>query len=96
MKALRYSRRASADLEDITDYTARTWGAVQAKKYIHELRIHILQLAAGHANSQPLPVQRENIYKSKINRHLVIFEMTSAQITILRVLHEAMDVPRHV
>jgi toxin ParE1/3/4 len=96
MKSVRYTRRASADFDDIADYTARVWGAVQAKKYIAELRGHIQKIAAGGAYSQPLDVQRENIFKSKINRHLVIFEISQTQISVLRVLHEAMDVPRLV
>ncbi len=33
MKSVKYARRANTDLEDITDHTARTWGAKQAKKY---------------------------------------------------------------
>lgn len=33
MKSIKYARRANADLKDMTDYTARIWGAQQEKKH---------------------------------------------------------------
>lgn len=57
MKSVRYTRRASADFDDIADYTARVWGAVQAKKYIAELRGHIQKIAsASSSEMSSLPI----------------------------------------
>lgn len=95
MKSVKYARRANADLEDITDYTARTWGAQQAKKYIREIRSQIEGIASGDLISHPLQVARDGIFKSRVNRHLIIFEQTHDTIFIVRILHEAMDIPRH-
>lgn len=96
MKSIRYARRANADLEDIPDYTARTWGADQAKKYIREIRAQISGIANGDVIIQPLQVVRARMFKCRVNRHLVIFEQTEDEIRIVRILHEAMDVPRHL
>ena len=94
MKSIKYARQANADLEDITDYTARTWGAQQAKKYIREIRAQVASIENGDAVYQPLQVARSGMFKCRVNRHLVIFEQTNDEIRILRILHEAMDVPR--
>lgn len=96
MKSVRYARRANADLEDITDYTARTWGAQQAKKYIQEIRAQIEGIAKGDVIAQPLQVARAGMFKCLVNRHLIVFEQTNDQIRIVRILHEAMDVPRQI
>lgn len=96
MKSIKYARQANADLEDITDYTARTWGAQQAKKYIREIRAQVASIANGDAVYQPLQVARSGMFKCRVNRHLVIFEQTNDEIRILRILHEAMDVPLQI
>ncbi len=96
MRSIKYARRANADLEDIADYTARTWGADQAKRYIRDIRLQIERIASDDVISQPLRVARFGVFKSRINRHLIIFEQTTEQIRIVRILHEAMDVPRHI
>ena len=96
MKSIKYARRANADSEDITDYTARIWGAQQAKKYIREIRAQIAGIANGDVIAQPLQVARARMFKCRVNRHLIIFEQTTNQVRIVRILHEAMDVPRHI
>ena len=47
MKFIKYARRAKADFEEIIDYTAKTWGAKQAKKYIKSIRSKIQSIAEG-------------------------------------------------
>lgn len=96
MKHIRYTRRAVGDLESIADYTGGNWGAAKAKQYLSEIRSHIADIADDKAFYQPLPVSRANIFKSKVNRHFVIFELAENQVSVLRILHEAMDIPRHI
>ena len=38
MKGFLLSPAARADLEEIWDYTARTWGRAQAERYVLEIR----------------------------------------------------------
>jgi plasmid stabilization system protein ParE len=45
---------------------------------------------------QSLNVERANIYQARVNRHLIILEMSDTEIRIVRILHEAMDIPRHL
>jgi Plasmid stabilization system protein len=96
MKSIKYARRARADLEDIIDYTARTWGADQAKRYTRDIRVQIERIASDDVITQPLRVARSGMFKSRINRHLIIFEQRDDHILIVRILHEAMDIPRQI
>ncbi|MTJ06064.1 MAG: type II toxin-antitoxin system RelE/ParE family toxin [Sediminimonas qiaohouensis] len=96
MRGVRYSRQASADMEDITEYTAHNWGASQAKKYNADVRAKIHEIALGEGVPQPVATKRANVFKVRVNRHLIIFEQTDEQVLIIRILHEAMDIPRHI
>jgi len=96
MHSVRYSRRANADLEDITDYTARTWGAEQAKTYIRAIRTKIQEIAKGDVVAQRLDGINGRMFKARVNRHLIIYEETAEVVSILRILHESMDIPRHI
>lgn len=96
MYSIKYSQRANADLEDITDYTASTWGAEQAKRYIHEIRQKIQEISEGNAVTQSLDGVSRKISKARANRHLIIFEKKEEVIFVVRILHETMDIPRHI
>ena len=62
MKSIKYARRARADLEDIIDYTARTWGADQAKRYARDIRVQIERIASDDVITQPLRVARSGMF----------------------------------
>ena len=96
MTSIKYARRANAALEDITDYTARPWGADQAKSYIRHIRVQIERMASSDTIAQPLQVARDGLFKCRVNRHFIVFEQTDDCILMVRVLHEAMDIPRHI
>ena len=96
MRSVKYARRASADLEDITDYTAQTWGAEKAKKYTKDIRAKMEEIVEGEASIEPMDVGRAGMFKARVNRHLIIFEQTDKHILIIRILHDAMDIPRHI
>ncbi len=96
MKSIKYARRAIADLEYITDYTARTWGAAQAKRYNRDVRAKILEIGKDEAGIQSMDIGKAGLFKARVNRHFIVFEQTDEKILIVRVLHEAMDIARHV
>ena len=81
----RYNRLHSSNL-----------GRETSKKYNKSIRNKIQSIARGEDTLQALNVQRANIYQARVNRHLIIFEQSAEEIRIIRVLHEAMDIPRHI
>jgi len=52
MKTIRYAQLALRDLEEIADYSGRMWGAVQARRYIADIRDHVTGVAKGQAFCQ--------------------------------------------
>jgi toxin ParE1/3/4 len=96
MKTIRYAQLALRDLEEIADYSGRMWGAVQARRYIADIRDHVTGVAKGQAFCQKVSSARADLYRTRIHRHLIIVEITDSCVSVVRILHEAMDIPRHV
>lgn len=94
--AYRLSPAAERDLKDIAHYTRRTWGQEQARKYLRAFHERMLALT-GNAN---LGIARHDIadgYRSaRIGQHHVFYRQEDDTIFVVRVLHESMDVQRHV
>lgn len=99
---------AKADLRGIVDWTAEHFGDGQAKAYSSTISTAIRALTAGPdtigVRSRDdlgkgvfiLPVARSG----RRGRHLIVFRVASDRnartLQVLRVLHDAMDLPRHV
>ncbi len=95
MPVYKFTEKAEGDLASIIDYTVETWGAAQAVKYIDGLE----DLAANLAQSPDLGKAREDLHKGLIvfpyERHLLFYRKEGHGITIVRILHDSMDTPRH-
>ena len=96
MPAIQFTNAARQDLKNIFTYSIRKWGRQQAQRYSSQLKAHIQKLAEDAVFSKPVPDTQRNLRRSATGRHSVIFEQTDEQILIVRVLHEAMDIPRHM
>jgi len=98
MKARAYRIRPEAekDLKDIARYTRRTWGLEQTRKYLRALHERMQALAAN----PNLGVTRHDVaegYRSaRIGHHHVFYRQDGDIIIVVRMLHESMDVQRHV
>jgi toxin ParE1/3/4 len=96
MIELRFTNAAREDLKHILIYSIRTWGMAQAQRYSGKLQTHIQRIAEDDVFHKPVPNGRPNLRQSTVGRHLVIFEANADHTLIVRVLHEAMDVTRHI
>ena len=91
------SPAAQADLEQIWDYTHDRWGVDQAEEYLRELQ-HAIDLAAanpriGHACNEIRPGYR----KLAAGSHTLFYRVTADDlIDVVRILHQRMDVDRHL
>lgn len=87
---------AQADLDEIWDYTAATWGEAQAVRYLEDLRDACRDLAQGSRQSRPVDV-RAGYRKCQVGKHVLFFQTAdTGEIAIMRVLHQRMDVGRHL
>lgn len=96
MSIYKFTEKAEDDLVAIIDYTLEMWGAAQAVKYIDGLE----ELAASLAQTPDLGKAREDLHKGLIvfpyERHLLFYRKERHGITIVRILHDSMNTPRHL
>ena len=95
MSRVTYSPAAAADLNDIWDYTVEEWGADQADRYTDDIQDICISLARGEKRGRTVDV-REGYLKHAVGKHFVFFRPTDAGIVVIRILHQSMDVGRHL
>jgi toxin ParE1/3/4 len=87
---------AQDDLDGIWDYTAATWGEEQAVRYLEGLRDACRELAQGERQSRPVDV-RAGYRKCQVGQHVLFFQTAdTGGIIVVRILHQRMDVSRHL
>ena len=89
------SPMAEADLEQIWVYTAQEWSAEQAETYTNDIIDAFEAIASGKKIGRPVSV-REGYLKALIGRHAIYYQIRSEVFTIIRILHQSMDVERHM
>jgi len=96
MTQIQFTNAARQDLKDIFRYSVRNWGRPQAQKYSEQLKQHVNKIAQDTAFTKPVPTGRPDLRQSTVGRHLIIFEQSEDKFLIVRILHEAMDISRHI
>jgi toxin ParE1/3/4 len=88
---------AKADLREIERYTAEKWGEKQASIYLEKVAIAGDRLVQNPTLlGRPRFEIRQGYYSYHFEKHLFIFRITDESIQIVRVLHQSMDLPRHL
>ena len=88
--------RARADLESIWLYTFNRWGPEQAARYLRRLNERIMELATNPEHGKSLEAIREGYHSIRVGRHVVFYTYTDQRVGIERILHDQMDVSRHL
>lgn len=94
----RYRIRQSAreDLKSIARYTEREWGVEQRNIYLRQLANRFDWLA----QTPTLGKQRDDIKEGYMcypeGRHVIFYVIRNDSIEIVGVLHEQMDIMRHL
>lgn len=101
---VRLGQQAEQDYVEILQWTTRTFGKGQASTYAETMALAIEALERGpdilgarvRDDIQPgirtLHVARQG----RAGRHFVVFRATGSDIDVLRLLHDSMDLPRHL
>ncbi len=91
------SPAAQADLEQIWDYTHDRWGVDQAEDYLRELQRVINRIAANPRIGRACDEIRPGYRKLAAGSHTLFYRVTAEDlIDIVRILHQRMDVDRHL
>jgi len=92
MTAYLLTLAARADLDGIWDYDFRIWGAAQAETYLRAIAAACAGLADGTTASQDAGHVRAGYRKAISVRHVLFYRRSEAQIVVVRILHQRMDV----
>ena len=90
MPRFRFSYRAETDLLAIGEYTLRTWGKVQAARYINEIEACCQMLAANPALGRSCENVRPGLRRFEHGKHVVFYRREPDGIFVSRILHERM------
>ncbi|MBO0882516.1 MAG: type II toxin-antitoxin system RelE/ParE family toxin [Mycobacterium sp.] len=91
------SPAAQLDLEQIWDYTHDRWGVDQAEEYLRELQHAIERAAANPRIGRACDEIRPGYRKLAAASHTLFYRATAeGVIDVVRVLHQRMDIDRHL
>ena len=95
MAIYRLSPRAEGDLEDIWLYTFNRWSLQQADRYHADFINTFEKLASGEKKGRPVDI-RDGYLKYPVGSHFIFYRISDVGIDIIRVLHQRMNVERHL
>jgi len=87
---------AERDLENIWLYTRQQWSIEQADLYFEMLANAFTELAQVPKTASGCDHIRTGYRRFSVVRHMICFRVTDFGITIVRILHDRMDAPRHL
>lgn len=96
MNEFRLRPKAISDLDGIWAYTVETWGEEQAERYIRMLNDTFCELATNPSSGRSCDEIRQGYRKSRTGRHVIFYKQATYGIEIVRILHQSMDVDRHL
>ena len=92
------SERAKEDLLEIYLYTLETWGEDQLPTYQNLMETAMQRIARNPftPGSKALEEISQGCRTFRCGKHTLIYRVQSSQVAIARILHESMDVSRHI
>ena len=93
---LEFTNAAAADLQTIRNYTLENWGEEQEAVYLNALwsRFEVIL-----SDPQRFRFRHDLFPDCQIasqGRHVILFRIRDEALQIVRILHGAMDLPRHI
>lgn len=77
-------------------YSFETWGEAQADRYLGALEEGMTKLAAEPESGKSRDSLRAGYWSVRIERHVVFYTFSEHEVRLRRVLHDSMDVDRHL
>ncbi|WP_175921920.1 type II toxin-antitoxin system RelE/ParE family toxin [Burkholderia latens] len=94
-RQLQLTPLAERDLEDIWRYTAEHWWLEQADHYHRDLVATMEALARGRKVGRACIV-RDGYFRYAASSHVVFYREMDASFDVIRMMHERMDIERHL
>ncbi|HET6522857.1 MAG TPA: type II toxin-antitoxin system RelE/ParE family toxin [Geminicoccaceae bacterium] len=96
MKHFKISKKAGADIDGILDYIYAQFGTAQAESYYGSLRKCFQMLAENPAIGRFRTAIHPPLHSHHHRKHINFHDIFEDHILIVRVLHERMDIERHL
>ena len=97
MLKLYLSNKAVEDLNDIWDYTVKTWSENQAEIYYKLLMDSCQELANKPSQGKSYDIVEKNVLGFKTGEHIIFYQIVSLkEIEVVRILHVMMDMKNHL
>lgn len=95
MKRYRLTPMAEGDLAEIWRYFEETWGAAQAD-YLRDIEAALERYSQNPSLAVKSDDIRPGYWRFRVKSHIVFFKRDGEWIDVVRILHGAMDYPRHL
>ena len=96
MKSIRLTPAAQQDLSSIWDFSQQRWDEKQDEIYISEMRAAIERIAADPHRGRACDEIREGYRRYGIGSHLIFYIEKNDSVDVIRILHQRMDLTRHL
>jgi toxin ParE1/3/4 len=96
MLPIRIRAAAREDLKAIGRYTQKKWGREQRNRYLSLIDESFRLLGGDPHIGRCCEEIRPGYWKHKVGRHVVFYRVYDTHLEIVRILHERMDVIRHI
>ncbi len=96
MAVYRLSSRAAADLAGIYEYTILNFGLEQARLYLSGLHGQFEALVEHQLQGRKAEELAPGLRRFEYQSHIVFYMPEGKDIWIVRVLHQSMDVKKHL
>jgi toxin ParE1/3/4 len=87
--------RAMTDLEEIWQYTVKTWSIKQADAYYNSIVTAFEALVSGGKEGRLVDI-RPGYLKYAVGSHFIYYRKQAEKIIVVRVLHRRMDADRYL
>jgi toxin ParE1/3/4 len=87
---------AEDDLKEIWTFSAQRWDVDQADRYVRDIHTTCERLATGDLPGLPIEDVRPGYRRRPAGSHVVYYRESAESLTVVRILHQRMDVRRHL
>ncbi len=95
-KRYKLAPRARGDLAEIWRYTFETWSRAQADAYYGDIITTLEALASGRKRGKSIDNIRPGFLSCPCGSHWIVYRPIGTQFLIVRILHQRMNLSRHL
>ena len=85
--------RSLRDLAEVEQYSLQQWGRKKASQYISQVETSLSLIVSQPNLLQPIDDFPPCLQYYRINKHVLIFDVQTCDITLLTLFHTSMDLP---